>query len=89
MADLNAALTELLRDMRREAGLTGLELCRRLGWKHKSSVSQYENGLMTPKLEMVGRWAAACGYHAELRVYRDETRVLSWAVPLNPRDHDA
>jgi transcriptional regulator with XRE-family HTH domain len=91
MTDLNSELTELLRDMRHQAGLSGSQLGKMLGWSvssnpsgksdYCSNVAHYEAGDRVPKLEMVGRWAAACGFHAELVVTRHDAG--RWIVPLN------
>jgi transcriptional regulator with XRE-family HTH domain len=69
VTDLDGELTELLRDMRHQAGLTQDELASRLGRASRSNISHYETG-KTPQVETIGRWAAACGFHAELRILR-------------------
>jgi transcriptional regulator with XRE-family HTH domain len=89
MGDLNSELTELLRDMRHQAGLTQSELSQRLGWAshYKGAgygcpqVSKYEHGVKVPKWDVLGRWAAACGFHAELVITRPGAG--RWVVPLN------
>jgi transcriptional regulator with XRE-family HTH domain len=86
VSDLNSELTELLRDMRHQAGLTQAQLGKRLGWTTPSgfsSVGQYEQQLRTPKLELVGRWAAACGYTARLVIGDSNALQPRWVVPLN------
>lgn len=87
MGDLHAELTELLRDMRHEAGLSRSQLAQRLGWdpRVQGSVSHYELGHRIPEPELIGRWAAACGYTAELHVYSDAGSV--WVVELNGHPH--
>jgi transcriptional regulator with XRE-family HTH domain len=85
MTDLDAQLTELLRDMRHQAGLTGADLANRIGWhgkQRRTVVSNYECGRYIPGLELVGRWAAACGLHAEL-VITPRGTGSPWVVPLN------
>jgi transcriptional regulator with XRE-family HTH domain len=89
--DLNSELTELLRDMRHQAGLTQQQLAQRLGHADASHVSRSENGRSGPKPELVGRWAAACGFHAELVIHTSEITVTpsggdEWwfaVIPLN------
>jgi transcriptional regulator with XRE-family HTH domain len=90
MSNLNSELTELLRDMRHQAGLTQVELGRRMGWipginprghETHGEISRYEHGKRVPKFELVGRWAAACGYTAELVVY--PRAGAPWVVALN------
>jgi transcriptional regulator with XRE-family HTH domain len=81
MSDLAEQLAELLRDMRHQTGLTQLALAHRLGHADASHVGRCENGHRTPKPELIGRWAAACGYQAELRVH--QTPDLYWLVELN------
>jgi transcriptional regulator with XRE-family HTH domain len=89
MTDLNSELTELLRDMRHQAGLTQGELGLRLDWgnwirgRHIELISAYENGYEVPTPELVGRWAAACGYTARLVVEHPEGYLLRWVVELN------
>jgi transcriptional regulator with XRE-family HTH domain len=83
---LDGELTELLRDMRHQAGLTQSQLGKLLGWWLADDgtcgiVSRYEAGRRVPKAELVGRWAAACGFHAELVVTRPGAG--RWTVPLN------
>jgi transcriptional regulator with XRE-family HTH domain len=85
---LTDELTELLRDMRHEAGLTQSELGKRLGWyidqrryDRCANISRYEHGRRNPGLVLIGRWAAACGFDAELVVtHPDGGR---WSIPLN------
>jgi transcriptional regulator with XRE-family HTH domain len=82
MTDVNAELTELLRDMRQAAGITQRELSDRLGWTRREKTSEYETGRWIPKLELVGRWAAACGFSAELVVTSPGTG-RPWVIELN------
>lgn len=90
MGDLASDLTDLLRDMRREAGLSQAELGQRMGWAphYKGygygcpQVSKYEIGAKTPKWEVLARWADACGYRATLSVSRWDTLEPTWQVDL-------
>jgi len=68
--------------MRHQAGLSQRELAERLGWAAQSNVTHYEAGDKTPKLELIGRWAVACGFQAELRVTRGDWST-TWTIPLN------
>ena len=84
----DAAVTELLRDMRQAAGISQSELGRRLYWwtdrdGNCGNVSRYENGRRIPKPELIGRWAAACGFTAELVVTRPGTG--RWVIELNDK----
>jgi transcriptional regulator with XRE-family HTH domain len=57
-----AILGARLRELRVEAGLTGIELAERCGWaKSKSKVSKLETGRQTPTPEDLDAWAAAVG----------------------------
>ncbi|MEU6015997.1 helix-turn-helix transcriptional regulator [Streptomyces sp. NPDC047515] len=49
-----------LRDLRKGAGLTVVELARRCGWHH-AKTSRIENGRTAPSASDIGRWCAACG----------------------------
>jgi transcriptional regulator with XRE-family HTH domain len=86
---LELELTELLRDMRHHAGLTGTELGKRLGVALSTNggcpqVTHYERGRKLPKPEMIGRWAAACGFHASIHVHGEyEFGPPLWVVRLN------
>jgi transcriptional regulator with XRE-family HTH domain len=55
-----------LKSLRDAATLTQRDLAARLGGKHPSWISNIETGARSPELELLERWAAACG--AELRV---------------------
>lgn len=48
-----------LRDLREEAGLTQVELAKRLGLKYYAFVSQVETGLSRVPTEKLERWARA------------------------------
>jgi uncharacterized protein len=59
----------LLRDTRRRAGLSQVELAQRAGVT-QSVVSAYESGARQPSLPMLGRLVAATGFDLDLRVRR-------------------
>lgn len=54
------ALGLRLRELRRDARLTGRQLAASTGW-HPSKVSKIEGGRQTPSEEDIGAWARACG----------------------------
>jgi transcriptional regulator with XRE-family HTH domain len=54
------ALGGRLRDIRRDAGLTGRQLALRAGW-HSSKVSKIEYGRQTPSDEDLHVWCRTCG----------------------------
>jgi transcriptional regulator with XRE-family HTH domain len=86
MGDLDSELTELLRDMRHQAGLTQDQLGERLKWgtNGRTLVSVYEAGVPSGgSIELVGRWAAACGYTARLVVEHPEGYLPRWVIELN------
>lgn len=49
-----------LRDLRKNAGLTVVELASRCGWRH-SKTSRVENAVTAPSANDIRAWAAACG----------------------------
>lgn len=53
-------LADRLRDLRVDAGLTGIALAADLGW-HRTKVSRIENGSRPPKPADVRAWCRACG----------------------------
>ena len=50
-----------LKTLREEAGLTQIDLARRLGFKYYAFVSQVETGLSRVPTEKLERWAQALG----------------------------
>jgi transcriptional regulator with XRE-family HTH domain len=64
-AQAREALGLRLREIRKEAGLTGRALAGTIGW-HFTKVSRVENGGQTPSEEGIRAWCAAC--HAEDQV---------------------
>lgn len=61
-AQAREALGARLREIRRDAGLTGRALAEIIGW-HFSKVSRVENGGQTPSEQYIRAWCIAC--HAE------------------------
>jgi transcriptional regulator with XRE-family HTH domain len=49
-----------LRDLRKSAGLTVVELADRCGWHH-SKTSRVENAITAPSAKDIRAWASACG----------------------------
>ncbi|MFT2019700.1 helix-turn-helix domain-containing protein [Streptomyces sp. 796.1] len=54
------ALAGRLKEIRRDAGLTGGDLAARCGW-HKAKSSRIENARTTPSDADISAWCAACG----------------------------
>lgn len=59
------ALGVRLRDLRRDAGLTGRQLAKTCGWA-PSKVSKIEYGKQTPTEPDVRDWCIACGFPSEI-----------------------
>ena len=57
-----AAIASRLDEIRRDAGLTGLELATRCGW-HKSKASRMARARTGPSDEHIRAWCRACGAH--------------------------
>ncbi|MGW7579765.1 helix-turn-helix domain-containing protein [Kitasatospora sp. NPDC054768] len=53
------ALAERLRDVRRDAGITGRELSRRCGW-HPAKTSRIQDGKAAPSDDDIRAWCRAC-----------------------------
>lgn len=53
-------LADRLRDMRVDAGLTGLEHARRCGW-HAAKTSRIERGRTAPSADDIRTWCRTCG----------------------------
>ncbi|GAB2926064.1 helix-turn-helix domain-containing protein [Streptomyces mayteni] len=80
------ALGTRLRELRLEAGLTGLQLASRLGWP-QSKVSKLENGNQTPALDDLRAWAAGterpeATTELTIRLRSLESRTRSWRRQL-------
>ncbi|WP_308198657.1 helix-turn-helix domain-containing protein [Actinomadura litoris] len=66
MSDLQASesarrsLGIQLKELRLNAGLSGVELARRCGW-HKTKVSKIEHGTQSPAEADIRKWATTCG----------------------------
>src|SRR5580704_6688177 len=71
----------LLRDARRRAGLSQVELAKRAGIT-QSVVSAYESGARQPSLPVLGRLVDATGFDLDLRLRR---RAMSTRGPLGER----
>ena len=61
----------LIREARRQAGLTQTELAARIGTK-QSVVSRWERGVDTPRVDTLGRILQACGFEADLTLRRHD-----------------
>jgi transcriptional regulator with XRE-family HTH domain len=59
------ALGIRLRDLRRDAGLTGRELAARCGWP-PSKISKIEYGRQTPTEADIRDWCLTCGFPSEI-----------------------
>ncbi|RZU52642.1 transcriptional regulator with XRE-family HTH domain [Krasilnikovia cinnamomea] len=59
------ALGARLREVRRDAGLTGRALAERCNW-HFTKISKLEHGTQTPSEADIGAWCRACGADAEI-----------------------
>lgn len=71
-----------LRDLRRDAGLSGVELAERAGWL-SSKVSKIEHGKQTPSEDDLSAWCNHCGALKELpdliaAVRSIETQFAEW-----------
>src|SRR5262245_48692617 len=53
------ALAARLRELRVEAGLTGIQLAAALGW-HRTKVSRLQHGARSPSSEDIRAWCRAC-----------------------------
>jgi transcriptional regulator with XRE-family HTH domain len=76
------ALGGRLRDIRKDAGLTGRQLALRTGW-HSSKVSKIEYGRQTPSEEDLHLWCRTCGTPDQIEdliaTARDiETMYVEW-----------
>ncbi|MBF6166355.1 helix-turn-helix transcriptional regulator [Streptomyces gardneri] len=65
VSDAREVLGARLRELRRAAHLTGLELAARCGW-HSSKVSRIEGGKQMPSEADLAAWCEACGNIAVL-----------------------
>ncbi len=60
-------IPEQLKDLRAKAGLTQSQLAEKLGPGYqKQHVNAIESGKTKTGLEVISRWANACGYKAEI-----------------------
>ncbi|GAB2918244.1 helix-turn-helix domain-containing protein [Streptomyces mayteni] len=58
------ALSQRLREIRKDSGITARELARRAGW-HESKCSRFENAKATPSDADIRIWASICGADEE------------------------
>lgn len=63
--DAREALGQRLREVRRDAGITGRELSRREGW-HESKVSRIEHGKNPPSSDDIRAYCRHCGVDDQL-----------------------
>jgi transcriptional regulator with XRE-family HTH domain len=76
------ALGVRLREIRKDAGLTGRALADRIGW-HFTKVSRIENGGQTPSEQGIRAWCVACGAEDQIpdlvaSVRGIESMYLEW-----------
>lgn len=92
MADLrpsNAAkqaFAARLRDMRLEAGLSGVTLAARCGWD-KTKVSKIEHGVQSPTSAEVRAWAITCGADDQIPALVAAHREVEQMWLEHRRDH--
>lgn len=68
-------LADRLREIRRDAGLTGLQLARACGW-HPSKASRIENARTAPSADDIRAWCAACGAEGQSDDLVESLRVV-------------
>ena len=71
---------QLVREMRRRAGLTQAELARRLGTS-QSAVARWEGGRSAPSFETLREVARACDLDLQPRIIDRDDHDLSLALP--------
>ncbi len=57
--------------MRKDAGLTGVQLAAELGWKSRSRIPKLERGQQMPSENDIAGWARACGHPEEVPALLD------------------
>ncbi len=77
-------LAALLRQMRREAGLTQIELAASIGI-HQPQVSAVESGKQLPKTDMLIPWIQACGGRLDVLLPSEVADENRMAGPLQQR----
>lgn len=60
------ALGQRLRDIRRTAGISGVELAARAGWNNSSKVSKIEHGKQTPSEDDIRAWCDHTGAKTQI-----------------------
>jgi transcriptional regulator with XRE-family HTH domain len=68
------AIGELIRDVRREAGLSQAQLAAEIGTT-QSAVSRWERGHDTPRADTLAAILRACGYEADVVLRPRDTGV--------------
>jgi transcriptional regulator with XRE-family HTH domain len=81
-------LGAVLRQARRDAGLTQVQLAERLG-THKSAISRMENQAEDIRLSTLQRYAEAVGRILTLELVPDSQGILARAVSAYQDDHAA
>lgn len=89
LAPTRAAIEALgvrLRDLRRDAALTGRQLARQCGWQ-PSKVSKLEYGKQTPTESDIRDWCLACGFPSEIpdlisAVRTIDAQIIDWRRTL-------
>ncbi|MER7703838.1 helix-turn-helix transcriptional regulator [Kitasatospora sp. NPDC097605] len=70
------ALADRLRDLRRDAGLTGRELSARCGW-HPAKTSRIQKAESTPSDDDIRAWCTACGTEDHIPVLIAASRSVA------------
>lgn len=86
--EARAALGKRLRELRRRAGLTGIQLAESLSWP-QSKVSKLETARQTPSAEDIRAWARATGSDSQTEELLTALQTLEaqhaeWQRVLNP-----
>src|SRR5262245_41512704 len=89
--EARAALGRRLRELRRQAGLTGVQLSESLSWP-QSKVSKLETARQTPTDEDIRAWALATGGEPQLdelltTLHTLEAQHAEWQRVLRPGLH--
>ncbi|TCO47332.1 helix-turn-helix domain-containing protein [Actinocrispum wychmicini] len=86
------ALGHRLRDIRRNAGLTGVALTARAGWPSSSKVSKIEHGKQTPSEDDIRTWCRHAGAEEQISdlvatVRSIESMYVEWRRMLEVGTH--
>ena len=71
MGDIQEGIPARIRTLRLERNLSQLELANRVGVA-QTAISQFETGVKTPRLETLGRIAAALGISPAVLIAEEE-----------------